>query len=77
MPIDAAEKALIDAVDGSHRIRDIIERALPSPKGTAQRDLSRTFFVKLWQYDQVVFDASGTGGETNKKSSGELQDAKT
>jgi SAM-dependent methyltransferase len=76
LPIDTAEKALFDAIDGSLRIRDIIERASPSTRGTAQRDMSRSFFEKLWWYDQVVFDASGATAQRNEKSSERIQNAK-
>lgn len=47
-PIDAAEKRLFDAIDGTRSIREIAEGALPA----------RAFFERLWWSDQVVFDAS-------------------
>ena len=47
-PIDAAEKRLFDAIDGTRSIRDIAAGALPA----------RAFFERLWWSDQVVFDAS-------------------
>jgi hypothetical protein len=31
---------------------------LPSAQTKSQLDMARTFFEKLWWYDQVVFDAS-------------------
>lgn len=34
------------------------ERTLPSLQTKSQLDMARTFFEKLWWYDQVVFDAS-------------------
>jgi SAM-dependent methyltransferase len=51
LPIDAHEKRLFDAIDGQRTLGEIAEK-----HGTLE--VSRTFFERLWQYDQVVFDAS-------------------
>jgi SAM-dependent methyltransferase len=61
MPIDATEKAWFDAIDGDRSIGDIVDRTLPSSQAKSQIDIGRTFFEKLWRYDQVVFDASRCG----------------
>lgn len=58
MPIDSTEKCLFDAIDGNCSIGDIAERTLPSSQKRSQLDMARTFFERLWWYDQVVFDAS-------------------
>jgi SAM-dependent methyltransferase len=58
MPIDSAEKCLFDAIDGNRCIGEIAERSLPSSLTSSQRDRTRCFFERLWEYDQVVFDAS-------------------
>jgi hypothetical protein len=58
MPIDSTEKRLFDAIDGSCSIGGIVERTLPSSETKSQLDMARTFFEKLWWYDQVVCDAS-------------------
>ena len=58
MPIDSTEKRLFDAIDGNRSIGGIVERTLPSSQTKSQLDMARTFFEKLWWYDQVVFDAS-------------------
>jgi len=58
IPIDSTEKRLFDAIDGSRSIGGIVEKTLPSSQTKSQLDLARTFFEKLWWYDQVVFDAS-------------------
>jgi SAM-dependent methyltransferase len=57
MPITAAEKRLVEAIDGKRTIDDIAHGAAtidnhrrPDPLGV--------FFERLWHYDQVVFDAS-------------------
>jgi 2-polyprenyl-3-methyl-5-hydroxy-6-metoxy-1,4-benzoquinol methylase len=62
MPIDATEKGLFDAIDGNWSIGGIVERTLPSSQTKSQLDMARTFFEKLWWYDQVVFDTSGCRG---------------
>ena len=58
MPIDSTEKGWFDAIDGSCSIGAIVEGTLPSSQAKPQLDMARTFFEKLWHYDQVVFDAS-------------------
>jgi len=58
MPIDSTEKGLFDAIDGNRSIGGIVERPVPSSPARPQLDQARTFFEKLWHYDQVVFDAS-------------------
>lgn len=51
LPIQAHELALFDAIDGRRTIRDIAT-------GRCDPATARRFFQRLWQYDQVVFDAS-------------------
>jgi hypothetical protein len=58
MPIDPTEKLLFNAIDGNCSIGDIVQRVLPSSQKESQLDKARTFFERLWWYDQVVFDAS-------------------
>jgi hypothetical protein len=62
MPIDSTEKRLFDAIDGNYSVGGIVERTLPSSQTRSQLDMARTFFEKLWWYDQVVFDASRCPG---------------
>jgi SAM-dependent methyltransferase len=66
LPINATEKCLFDAIDGTRRIGDIAERVLPSSPNKSRFDMGRLFFERLWQYDQVVFDAS-TGSKCADK----------
>ena len=54
MTIDATEKRMFDAIDGTRSIGEILE-ALPPSQGQSD---ARTFFERLWWHDQVVFDAS-------------------
>jgi SAM-dependent methyltransferase len=58
IPIDSTEKRLLDAIDGKCCIGDIVEKTLPSLQKKSQLKMARTFFERLWWYDQVVFDAS-------------------
>lgn len=53
VPIGAEEKRLFAAIDGRRHIAAIAERA-----GSSDVDAQRTFFQRLWRYDQVVFDIS-------------------
>jgi SAM-dependent methyltransferase len=58
LPIDPTEQLLFDTIDGRHSIGEIVERTLSSSQMMAPLDMARTFFEKLWWYDQVVFDTS-------------------
>jgi SAM-dependent methyltransferase len=51
LPINAQQKELFDAIDGKRSIGEIAS-------DTAQRNIARVLFEGLWQYDQVVFNAS-------------------
>jgi SAM-dependent methyltransferase len=51
LPIDAARERLLDGIDGRRTIAEI--------GGEHDHELARGFFEQLWQWDQVVFDASG------------------
>jgi SAM-dependent methyltransferase len=56
LPIDAREKRLYDAIDGTRAIGEIAR----AQSETAQLDVVRVFFERLYRHDQVAFDASGT-----------------
>jgi SAM-dependent methyltransferase len=56
VPIDAEEKRMFDAIDGQRSIAAVVAAA---GRERVRARASR-FFEKLWWYDQVVFDASGT-----------------
>jgi hypothetical protein len=51
LPIDAQQKKLFDAIDGERTISDISQEH-------GHFDTARVLFERLWQHDQVVFDAS-------------------
>ena len=54
LTVDAFENRLLEAIDGKRTLAEIL------PVGADDRDERRAldFFRRLWQYDQVVFDAS-------------------
>ena len=58
MPIDSTEKSLFYAIEGNCRIGDIVERTPLATHKESLLDVARSFFERLWRYDQVVFDAS-------------------
>lgn len=51
LPIDARQKSLFDAIDGSRSIGELAP-------DDALRPVAKVLFERLWRYDQVVFDAS-------------------
>ena len=53
LPIDAREKRLYDAIDGTRAIGEIA-------RVDSQMDVARMLFERLYRYDQVAFDASGS-----------------
>jgi len=53
LPISAAEKRMYEAIDGKRNIRE-----LTAANQSAKTEMVRTFFARLYSYDQVVFDAS-------------------
>jgi len=58
LSIDAQEKRLFEAIDGTRTIAEITRQATPQKVKPRHREHARDFFERLWQYDQVVFDAS-------------------
>jgi hypothetical protein len=55
LPINQEEKRLHDRIDGKRTVAEIVHETRPREQGWER---ARTFFERLWQYDQVVFDAS-------------------
>jgi 2-polyprenyl-3-methyl-5-hydroxy-6-metoxy-1,4-benzoquinol methylase len=55
LPIDKEEKQLFEAIDGNRTIADIVRNIWAREQ---HWERARTFFERLWWYDQVVFDAS-------------------
>jgi SAM-dependent methyltransferase len=59
MLINTTEKHWYEAIDGRRRIEEIIQEKIGSSQKSTYLNMARTFFERLWWYDQVVFDASG------------------
>jgi SAM-dependent methyltransferase len=57
LTVDAFEDRLLGAIDGKRTLAEILR--LAAQDGDGERRALR-FFERLWQYDQVVFDASRT-----------------
>ena len=55
LPIVAAEKRVLAAIDGDRSIGEILNQAA----GPISGDPGREFFKRLWEHDQIVFDAKG------------------
>jgi SAM-dependent methyltransferase len=58
MTINSMEKVWLDAIDGNRSISDIVKERSPISEQRSWEDKARTFFERLWWYDQVVFDSS-------------------
>jgi len=56
LSINAAQERVLAAIDGKRTVEEIFRRAA----GTADRDHGREFVERLWRYDQIVFDATGS-----------------
>ena len=54
LPIDAAQERIFAAIDGNRSIEEILRIAA----GAGAEAQARRFFEQLWQYDQIVFDAT-------------------
>ena len=56
LAINPTEKRWLDAIDGDRSIGDIVEDSSPTSQPTPHVEMARTFFERLWWYDQVVFN---------------------
>jgi len=63
LPIDSTEKRLFEAIDGKTSLGEIVEKTSATSPGKSQLEWARTFFERLWWYDQVVFDLSSQTGQ--------------
>jgi len=56
LPIDAAQERVFAAIDGNRSIDDILRDAA----GASSDEQARRFIEQLWEYDQIVFDATSS-----------------
>jgi SAM-dependent methyltransferase len=60
LSIDALENRLLDAIDGTRTLAEILRSVALDTAGERR---ALRFFERLWRHDQIVFDASlGNGG---------------
>jgi SAM-dependent methyltransferase len=62
LPIDAAQKRLLERIDGERTIAEIGDDEMGA-------EPVRTFFQRLWWYDQVAFDTSAAPRTVNASDS--------
>ena len=55
LPISSFENRLLSAIDGKRTLAEIVKAVA---ENSDSERLARSFFERLWQYDQIVFDAS-------------------
>ena len=67
--VDSFEDRLLGAIDGKRSLAEILQYAAQDDDGDRR---ALRFFERLWQYDQIVFDASravnASGSEANVSS---------
>ena len=56
LPIDAVQERVYAAINGARTVDEILRRAA----GEGGEEKARRFFERLWDYDQIVFDAVAT-----------------
>jgi hypothetical protein len=55
LPIDTAQERVYTAIDGHRSIDEILRGAA----GAVGEEQARRFVKQLWEYDQIVVDATG------------------
>jgi SAM-dependent methyltransferase len=55
LPINAAQEAVLAAIDGNRSVDEILR----GTAGSIGDEQAREFIEQLWRYDQIVFDATG------------------
>jgi 2-polyprenyl-3-methyl-5-hydroxy-6-metoxy-1,4-benzoquinol methylase len=68
LPIDPEQKQWLDAIDGHRTIAEILDKVTARVGRFCRPEHARSFFERLWWYDQVVFDASGHPGATHDRA---------
>jgi len=54
LPIDSAQERIFAAIDGKRSLAEILRTAA----GAGGDEPARRFIEQLWEYDQIVFDAT-------------------
>ena len=58
LPINTEEERLVEGINDKRTIAEILRDAATTKGNQLHLEQVRTFFERLWWYDQVVFDAS-------------------
>jgi SAM-dependent methyltransferase len=56
LPIDRAQARLFDAIDGNRSVVEILRHTVVA----GSEEAARGFIQQLWEYDQIVLDATGS-----------------
>ena len=56
LPIDAAQERVFAAIDGNRSVDQILRGTV----GAGDAEAARRFIEQLWEYDQIVFDATAS-----------------
>ena len=67
LPITAAQESVFAAIDGKRSIAEILRGAA----GAMSDEQARGFISQLWEYDQIVLDATGSQGVSAAGEPGE------
>jgi SAM-dependent methyltransferase len=67
LPITAGQERVFAAIDGKHSIDEILRGAA----GAMSDEQARGFIRQLWEYDQIVLDATGSYGVSAAGEPGE------
>jgi SAM-dependent methyltransferase len=63
LPVDSAGDRLLGAIDGQRTLTEILRSV---GLDAADEEQALSFFERLWQFDQVVFDSSRAGGKVDR-----------
>jgi hypothetical protein len=66
LPINSTEDRLLGQIDAVRTLGDIVPGADANQSARALQ-----FFERLWQYDQIVFDASGPAAHPSRRAEGQ------
>jgi hypothetical protein len=56
LPIDAAQERVYAAIDGNRSVDELLRETA----GAGGDEQARRFIQQLWEYDQIVFDATSS-----------------
>jgi SAM-dependent methyltransferase len=63
LPINAVEKGLVEAIDGRQTLMEILQSMENQTTKKLSHRQAHDFIQRLWWYDQIVFDISGSASQ--------------